>query len=395
MSATSSHAEHPAPAPVGGALLTPATSVLGVMVLAALSVLAVRFVQGLGATTNLNDGYPWGLWIAYDVVAGSALGAGAFSVALLTYVLNRGEYHPLVRPALVAGLLGYVQAAVSVMFDIGRYFDFWHLFWPKYAQVNSVLFEVALCIGAYVLVLWIEFMPVVLERLGWETARRRVNGMLYVFVAIGVLLPTMHQSSLGTLLVVFGPQVHPLYQTNLLPVLFLSSTVGMGLSAVTVEGAISAVGLRRPFEKEILGKLMQLGRALMVFFFVVRFGDLAWRGVLGQAFTPSLPMFTFWLEMALFSVPLWLLATPADRQKAKKIFLSAFAMALGGIVYRLSAFLVAYDTGAGWHYFPSLGEITVTVGLIAFEVLCIILAIRVLPILPALPDAKANGPRTP
>lgn len=383
MSAEPQHLSQHAPIPMGGKLATPVTFLLALLVLAAFAVLGYRFVEGLGAATNLNDGYPWGLWIAYDVVAGSALAGGGFSTALLVYILNRGEYHPLIRPALIAALLGYIQAALSVMFDLGRYWDFWHIFSPRYAQVNSVLFEVAVCISAYVVVMLIEFLPVVMERLRWEKARKKLNRLLFLFVAMGVLLPFMHQSSLGTLLVVFGPQVHPLYQSTLLPILFLSSTIGMGFAAVTLEGAISSMGLRRPFEKELLGKLMQVARLVMALFLVTRFADLAWRGVLGHAFTPSLPMFTFWLENALYSVPLWLLASPARRQRAKLVFLSAMAMALGGLVYRIAAFLVAYDTGAGWHYFPSLGEMTVTIGLIAFEVLAIILAIKLLPILPA------------
>lgn len=374
---------HAPAAPVGGKLVTPVTLSLLVMVLAMAAVIGVRLVYGLGATTNMNQGYPWGLWIAWDVVTGSALAGGGFATALLVYILNRGEYHPLIRPALVASLLGYMQAGISVFFDLGRWWDFWHIFWPKYAQVNSVLFEVALCISAYILIIMLELMPVVLERLGWENARKKVNRLLFIFVAIGVLLPMMHQSSLGTLLVVFGPQVHPLYQSNLLPILFLSSTIGMGYAAVTIEGAISSVGLNRPFEKEILAKLLQVGRVLMVLYLVVRFGDLLWRGALGRAFEPSLPAMMFWIENFLFAAPLWLLATKEHRMQAKRVFLGAMAMALGGIVYRLSAFLVAYQTGAGWHYFPSLGELTVTVGLIAFEVLAIILAIRLLPILPA------------
>ncbi|MBK7862611.1 MAG: Ni/Fe-hydrogenase cytochrome b subunit [Archangiaceae bacterium] len=374
---------HAAPAPVGGKLVTPITTVLGVMVLAMVAVLAVRFVYGLGAATNLNNGYPWGLWIAWDVVTGSALAGGGFATALLVYVLNRGEYHPLIRPALLAALLGYLQAGFSVVADLGRWWDFWHIFWPGYAQVNSVLFEVAVCIMAYTVILAIELLPAALERLGWQRAKKKLERVLFVFVAIGVLLPTMHQSSLGTLLVVFGPQVHPLYQSTVLPLLFLTSTIGMGYAAVTIEAAISSVALRRPLEKEILGKLLQIGRGLMALFLLVRFGDLVWRGALHFAFEPSLPMLTFWVENLLFSVPLWLLASAAARGRARLIFLGAMAMALGGIVYRLSAFLVAYQTGAGWHYFPSLGELTVTAGLIAFEVLAIILAVRVLPILPA------------
>ncbi len=385
------HAEHEAPAPVGGKLITPVTVFLAMLVLAMAAVLGVRFVQGIGAATNLNDGYPWGLWIAWDVVTGSALAGGGFATALLVYILNRGEYHPLIRPALVAALMGYIQAGLSVMFDLGRWWDFWHIFWPKYAQMNSVLFEVALCISAYIVIIMIELMPAVLERFGWESARKKVNRLLFFFVAVGVLLPMMHQSSLGTLLVVFGPQVHPLYQSNLLPILFLSSTIGMGYAAVTIESAISSMGLRRPFEKEILAKLLQVGRILAGLYLVVRFGDLLYRGALHYAFEPSVSMLTFWIENILFAVPLFLLATKEQRNSSKLILLSALSMAFAGIIYRLAAFLVAYNTGAGWHYFPSLGEMTVTVGLIAFEVLAIILAVRLLPILPAMPGKRTSS----
>jgi Ni/Fe-hydrogenase subunit HybB-like protein len=378
------------PAPVGGKLITPVTIFLALLVCAAGGVLLVRFISGLGAVTNMSDGYPWGIWIAYDVVAGSALAGGGFSTAMLVYILNRGEYHPLIRPALVAALLGYMQAGASVMFDLGRWWDFWHIFWPKYAQINSVLFEVALCIMAYIVVMMLEFLPVVFERVGWVNAKKRLNRVLFIFVAIGVLLPTMHQSSLGLLLVVLGPQVNPLYQSVLLPFLFLTSTIGMGFAAVTLEGAISSQGLRRPFEKEILGKLLQIGRILMALFLVVRFGDLAFRGVLGLAFKPSAVMVTFWIENFLYSVPLWLLTSAEARMKSKLIFLSAMSMALAGVIYRLSAFLVAYDTGTGWHYFPSIGEMTVTVGLIAFEVLGIIVAVKLLPILPAEPHTRPS-----
>ncbi len=392
MSANAEHSHpHPAPAPLGGKLLTPVTITFLIPIIVMGVMLAFRFVRGIGAVTNLNDGYPWGLWIAWDVVIGSALAGGGFTVALLTYILNRGEYHPLVRPALVAALLGYMQAGFSVMIDLGRWWDFWHIFWPKYAQINSVLFEVALCITAYIVVMWMEFMPVVMERFGWKRARERLNKTLFFFVGVGVLLPTMHQSSLGTLLVVFGNQIHPLYQSKLLPLLFLTSTIGMGLSAVTLEAGVSSLGLKRPFEREILGKLLNVGRLLAGIYIVVRIADLIYRGAIGSAFQPSLPALTFWIEMFLFSVPLWLLASQESRKHGGKLLMGALSLAFAGILYRLSAFLVAYDTGAGWHYFPSLGEMAVTFGLISFEVVGIIFAIRLLPILPAAePDTRTT-----
>lgn len=373
---------HPHAAPVGGRIWSPFTGSLAVLVAVMVGVLIVRFTSGLGAVSHMSNGYPWGIWIAFDVVIGSALGAGGFTVAFLTYILNRGEYHPIVRPALLTALFGYVQASLSVVLDVGRYWELWHMFWPKYAQVNSVLFEVAVCIGAYTTVLLIEFLPVVMERFGWERPRRKLDKLLFVFVAVGVLLPTMHQSSLGSLLIVFGPQVSPLYQTMLLPLLFLLSCVGMGLAAVVFEGTLSSLAFHRPLERELLAKLMGIGATLVAVFMVIRWVDLLSRGAWPLALQATPLAFMFWLENALFVASLVALASSTSRRRPQRLFVGASAMALAGILYRLDAYLVAYETGAGWVYFPSLGELAVTIGLVAFEILAFIIAVRTLPILP-------------
>ncbi len=385
-----SPAHHEGAEPLGGAVWNTFTVSLLLPIALMIGVLVVRFTSGLGAVTNMNDGYPWGIWIAFDVVVGSALGAGGFSVAFLTYILNRGEYHPIVRPALLAALFGYVQTSFAVFFDIGRYWEFWHLFVPKYAQVNSALFEVAVCVAAYTTVLLIEFMPIVMERFGWTELQKKLNRVLFFFIAVGVLLPTMHQSSLGTVLVVFGPQLHPLYQTNLLPALFLVSCIGMGLAAVVFEGTMSSLTLRRPLERLLLSKLMSVGIVLAALFLVARFVDAGLRGVLPLAFEASWPALFFWIETVLFGGPILLLFSAKARRRSQRIFVGALSLAFAGIIYRLSAYLIAYQTGAGWSYFPSLGELSVTLGLIAFEVLAIIIAIRYLPILPKAPDAAAQ-----
>jgi Ni/Fe-hydrogenase subunit HybB-like protein len=379
---------HPEPAPIGGRIWTPFTAVLAVLVIIMAVVLGLRFVHGIGRVTNLSDGYPWGIWIAWDVVIGSALGASGFTVAFIAYILNRGAYHPIVRPALLTALFGYIMAGASVFFDIGRYWEFWHIFMPRYAQVNSVLFEVALCIAAYTMVLFIEFLPMLLEKFGMVGVRRKLDRLLFAIIAIGVVLPTMHQSSLGSMLLVFGPQIDPIYQTTLLPLLFLSSTVGMGLAAVVVEGSVTSLALRRPVEGDLLAKLMRVGQILAAAFLIARFVDLGVRGHLGDVFVARPLVLMFWIETALFATPVVLLIGPAAR-RPQRFFVAAMMMALAGILYRIDAYLVAYNTGAGWRYFPSMGELSVTIGLIALEILLFIIAIRVLPVLP-----RMGRPRT-
>ena len=369
-------------APIGGRLVTPVTVVLAGLTAIAGVILLIRFFFGIGAVTNVNDGYTWGIWIAYDVMVGSALACGGYAMALLVYIFNRGEYHPLVRPALLASLFGYTLAGASVIFDLGRWWNVWHIFWPGYAQINSVMFEVAVCITAYIFVMWIEFSPVFLEKLGLKDVKRKLNKLLFFVIALGVLLPSMHQSSLGSLLVVFGYQVHPLWQTMLLPLLFLMTAILMGFAVVIFEATLVSVGFKRPGELPILTKLSRIMYWMLAVYLVVRVGDLLWRGTLGAMFVPGFEAFGFWIEMAAFAVPLWLLASAESRMRPSRLFVAAVLIMLGGFMLRINGFLIGYQTGEGYHYFPSVPELLVTIGLVAFEILAYIVFVRTLPVLP-------------
>jgi Ni/Fe-hydrogenase subunit HybB-like protein len=378
----SGYHSHPAPAPLGGPLVTPTTLILAALAAIALIILAIRFFFGLGAVTNINDGYPFGIWIAYDVVIGSAFACGGYTMALLVYIFNKGEYHPMVRPALLASLFGYTLAGASVIFDLGRYWNFWHIYWPGYAQVNSVMFEVAVCITAYIIVMWIEFSPAFLEKFGLKDVKRKLNKVLFFIIALGVLLPSMHQSSLGSLLVVFGYQVHPLWQTILLPLLYLMTAVLIGFAIVIFEACLSSSGFKRPLELHLLGKLSHLMIWVLAAYLAVRLADLVVRGALGSMFEASIEAIMFWIEMALFIAPLAILAKPSARRNPAKLFVAALCLMLAGFLLRINSFLVGYETGPGWHYFPSVPEIMVSIGMIALEVLGYIVLVRYLPILP-------------
>jgi Ni/Fe-hydrogenase subunit HybB-like protein len=339
----------------------------------------------MGAVTNINDGYPWGIWVVYDVVIGSAFACGGYTIALLVYIFNKGEYHPMVRPALLASLFGYTLAGVGVLFDLGRYWNFWHILWPGYAQVNSVMFEVAVCISCYIVVMWIEFSPAFLEKFGLKDIKRKLGKVLFIFIALGILLPSMHQSSLGSLLVVFGYQIHPLWQTILLPLLFLMTAVLIGFAIIIFEACLSSSGFKRPLELHLLGKLSFLMIWVLAAYLALRFGDLAVRGALGSMFEARIEAVMFWIEMAFFTAPLVILIKPAARQNPSKLFIAAFCLMAAGFLLRINAFLVGYETGPGWHYFPSVPEIMVSIGMIALEILGYIVLVRYLPILPGLP----------
>ncbi len=385
---------HAAPAPVGGSLLNPATLVCGALVLAMVAVLITRFLFGLGAVTNLNDGYPWGIWVVVDVIIGSAFACGGFSVAMLVYIFNKGHYHPLVRPALLASLFGYTLAGVGVIFDLGRYWNFWHIFWPGYANPNSVMFEVAVCISAYIVVMWIEFSPAFMEHWGLKDARKKLEKVLFFIIALGTLLPMMHQSSLGTLLVVMGPQVNPLWQTPVVPLLYLLTAIAIGYGVVLFESCVASSAYRREIEVHLLEPMAKIMLGVLAAYLVVRFGDLVVRGELGRAFRGNLEAFVFWIENLAFLAPFVLVGSTAARRNPARLFLAGVAIMVGGVFLRLNGFLIGYDTGlgvdTGWNYFPSIAEMIVTAGMFALEVLAYIVITRRFPVLPREGGAAAH-----
>jgi Ni/Fe-hydrogenase subunit HybB-like protein len=385
---------YPQPAAVGGRFFTGGTRVVAAV--AAVGALAIfwRLLFGLGATTALNDGYPWGLWIAFDVVTGTALACGGYSVALLVYVLNRGQYHPVIRPALLTSAFGYTMAGVSVFLDIGRYWSIWKVplyFWRW--NLNSVLLEVALCIMAYTVVLWIELSPAFLARgttAGSPRIRRfsewaqpRLDRALIWIVALGLLLPTMHQSSLGSLMLLAGPRLHPLWNTPLLPLLFLVSCIGMGYAAVVLESTIATLAMKRVPEKTMLAGLGRVMVPVFAVFLVLRIADLVWRGQLAALFAFDLYSVFALIELGLFAAAPLMLLSERQRLNSANLFRTAVVLASAGGLYRINTFLIAFNPGSHWSYFPSVIETLVTVGLVAIEILGYIAIVRYFPILSA------------
>jgi Ni/Fe-hydrogenase subunit HybB-like protein len=382
--------------PIGGEVLTKPFKVLMAFALFAAVLVIIRLVYGLGKVTNMNDGYPWGIWIAYDVVAGTAVACGGYAMAILVYVINKGDYHPLVRPALLASMFGYTLAGVSVMFDIGRYWQAYNLFLPKYANPNSILFEVALCIALYSLVLWLEFIPAFLEGIdkhkhglpkfvqNWDVSglRKFWNKVLFFFIAIGILLPTMHQSSLGTMMVIAGKKLSPLWQTGFLPLLYLIGAITMGYGIVVFESIYSAHGLKRPLETSMLAKLSGIMPWLLGIFLVIRFISIISQGALGSIFQFNKYALMFIIETALFVYPLVVLMNKGNRTRPRALFLSAASILLAGSLYRFNSYLIGFNPGSGWSYFPSFSEIMITLGIISFEIMAYLYIVKKFPVLP-------------
>ena len=333
-----------------------------------------RFLFGIGAVTNLSNGYPWGIWIAFDVVVGTALGCGGYAVALLVYILNKGQYHPLVRPAVLTSLLGYGLAVLAVTVDLGRYWDLW---------------KIAICVMLYNFVLLVELSPALWEKMLQSPNPRRaafakkalrfVNSNGVWIIALGVLLPTMHQSSLGTMMLLAGPRLHALWFTPWLPFLFILSCLIMGYGIVVCEAAFAAKAFGRPRETEMLGRLANVAKWVALFFVAFRLAEVAWSGELG--FLASKLGVVFLAELAIHLAAAVVLMSPARRADPVWQVRAGILLILAGVGFRLNTYLVAFNPGSHYSYVPAIPELLVTFGFVAAELAIYLWAVKTFPIL--------------
>lgn len=376
------------PVPIKHKYFTPGVFVLIILAVNGLVFLMGRFFFGLGAVTNLNNQYPWGLWIGVDVAAGVALAAGGFTTAALGHVMHREEYHAIVRPALLTAMLGYTFVAMGVFVDIGRWYFIWHplIMWNG----SSVLFEVGICVMIYLTVLYIEFLPIVTERFigkvnlpGFlsglnkpvdkllRALDRGLSKTMFIFIIAGVVLSTLHQSSLGTLMIIAGPKMHPLWQTPVLPLLFLLSAISVGFPMVIFESMIASRSFGLKPEMHILSRLGSMIAPLLGIYLAFKIGDMFIREtfVYLTEFNTASVMFTIELLFGVI-IPLRMFLSPKVLRSPLFLFIASALVVFGVLLNRINNFIVAYNPPYSVKsYIPSFGEFSVTIGFAAMLIL--------------------------
>jgi len=365
------------------------TVVFGIIVAAFLYVTVLRFTRGLGAVTHLSDAFPWGLWIGFDILCGVGLAAGAFTIMATVHLFNIRRFEPIVRPTVLTGYLGYLFVVFALLYDLGQPWRIWHaiVFWNP----HSVMFEVAWCVMLYTTVLTFEFLPMVLERFRLDRLRRILHNVNTPLVVLGVLLSTMHQSSLGSLYLIVPSKLYPLWYSPMLPWLFYVSAIGAGLGMIIVESYLSGRAFGRELELELLEPL---GRAMVVVlavFGVLRLQSIWHQGALGLIFQPTYEGRMFLAEFGLGVVlPIGLLVWRRIRTTQAGLVAGGALAVLGFIMHRLNVSVTGLERANGVHYTPSWMEITVSVGLVAIGFAVFAFAARFLPVFP-----RHDGPALP
>lgn len=409
-----------------GLRLTRGLAVLIALAALGLGLIVYRFAAGLGAVTNLSDGYPWGFWIGIDILVGIALAAGGFVMAGVVHIFGRHRFHGLSRPAILTALLGYLLFIFALAVDLGRP---WHI-WVALISWNhaSPMFEVAWCVMFYTFVLILEFAPAFFERVRldglhrlwkavvpwvivgllslftfamthgslawtggvlvvlvtWEVLMRlgimpRDKQMPLLLIMAGIMLSTLHQSSLGTLFLIID-KLSPLWYTPILPLLFFISAVMVGPAMVIFEAMVTGKTLEHEPKMSLLESLGSAMPYLIGIYLAVRIIDMVVRGTVMGVITPSFEALWWWLEIGLLMGALVYFGTPEIRSQPRGLFVAALATVLAVIVHRTGVAMIGLNVPEYAAYVPAWSEVMITVGIAAIGILAFRLAVEHLPV---------------
>lgn len=339
------------------------------------AVAITRFIFGLGVTTNLSDNTPWGFWIGFDVMGGVALAAGGFVIAAFNYIFGKKMMHPIARAAILTAFLGYLAVAIGLVFDLGLPWNIWHMI--IYWNPHSPLFEVGWCVMLYLSVLTLEFLPVVLEKypnIKFLNALYRFLSKIRIpLVILGIMLSTLHQSSLGSLFLAMPYRLHPLWYSPIIPIIFFVSAISLGLMMVMLESMTSSYLYKKEQEKDILLKLSKYSVFMIIFYLVLRFTDIIIRGASVFLFEISWGAFLFWIEISLsVIIPFIIFIIPNFRNRTSILYIGALSGVIGIVFNRLNVGGLTHLNNLGeigTFYFPSWTELAISAGVVSAAML--------------------------
>ncbi|MGB7063009.1 MAG: Ni/Fe-hydrogenase cytochrome b subunit [Candidatus Zixiibacteriota bacterium] len=339
----------------------------------------VRFTGGLGAATNLSDKFPWGLWVGFDVISGVGLAAGGFTLAAAVYVFHVKRFYPVLKPAILTAFLGYLLVIVGLLFDVGRPDKIYNpLFMGNF---HSPLFEVAMCVMFYTGVLFFEFSPNLFERLGWSGPKRWIGRITVPLVILGVVLSTMHQSSLGSLFLIVPHRLYTLWYSASLPLLFYVSAIAAGCAMVIFESHLSFRAFGHRLKQDVLADIGRILLVVLVIYLLMKVYDFFMQGVWSELFLPRMETGLFWLEiLSGIIAPIILLSIRKIRLSTRGLYIAAVCTIVGFLLNRLNVSTTGFVASSGVNYFPSWMEIAVTLALVATGFFIFAMAVRYLPI---------------
>jgi len=334
--------------------------------------LIIRFTKGLGASTNLSDFVPWGLWIGIDFI-GVGLAAAGFTIAATAHIFHNHKYESIARPAILSAYLGYMMVVALLVIDLGKPENFWHplVMW----NIHSVMFEITWCVICYSAILTIEFAPVILEKFKFNKPLRIVKKITPAAVIMGVLFSTLHQSSFGSLYLIVPAKVYPLWYSSFLPVHFFISCIAAGLSMIILSAYLCARAFNQGLNIRILSGLGKGVLIVLVIELVFKFSEIFYTGKSSLLFAPANETYFFWMEIFIGSViPIWILTNPKYKANRTWLYFASIFTISGFILNRMNVCITSLVRSSGQSYSPSFEEIGITL----FLVMAVMIAFKII-----------------
>jgi len=343
---------------------TPVFWILLILTALGIGLSIYRLVVGLGPTTNMNDHFPWGIWITVDLFLIPVAGA-AFTISLLSYFFGREHYHAIIRPAVLAGLIGYGIVAVLLFLDIGRWNQFYNILVPGYINLHSFLEEISLSVTFYSLILVLEAAPIFLEKWNINAPIKWIDRGIFVIAGAGIIFSVLHQSSLGSLFLIMPHKLHPLWWTGALPLLSYLQAIYTGLGMTAIAITLVWRALKLPMDRELFRRLGQVMTLNLLLYAAVRLGDWMGAGELPLLFSGDAFSLLAWLEFGLgILVPLAILLSKLVGHAAGPFWAGVFSL-IGTFINRLMITWIGLAEPNPVGYFPSWIEWMITIGLIS------------------------------
>jgi len=367
-------------------MMTPITILLMLIVLAGGIEVIYRMTSGLGASSGMNDDFPWGLVLGFGVLGGVAMAAGGFLIAGAVYILNMKKYKPIVRPAILTAFLGYLLAITALFVDIGHPLRLWHpaVMW----QIHSVMWVVAMHVILYTTTLAIEFSPMLFEKFGMTGAKSFVERIIMPVVLFGVMLSILHQSSLGAVFLIVPGKMSPLWFSKYLPYFFLVSAVMMGLSMVSIEAIISAKVFKHKIDPEILKGLARGSMIAIIIYLVMKLVHLLAGPGIGAIFDGSMEGNMYLLGITISAVVpliLFIASSKSTNVPGGGLVVGHLLVIIGILLNRLNVNIFGMYRDvvkAGGSYFPSGGEFLISLALVALGIVIFKTAAKYLDLFP-------------
>ena len=352
-----------------------------------------REAAGLGPASGMNDAYAWGVWKTFNIMVLTGLGSGSFAIGIAVWIFGQHRLHAVMRTAVLSSFLTYASGLALLGVDVGRPWNFFSILLPWRWNAHSPMLEIAFCMPLYTAVpLLIENLPVLLEFLGkrlprfsfaFDAAESMIRRVFPFVLALGFLLPAMHQSSLGALMLLAGEQVHPLWQSPLLPLLYVGAAGYMGFAFVTFILLMAHLAWERPLDMEVLCSLSRIAAGVVAVWLGLRTLDLLLRGTIVLAFAPTQAALLFWIETSLLAAGAIIALSAARRSNARRAFVASLLLCVGGMLYRFDPTTLVYRPGINASYFPSLIELAIAVGFSAAAVAAFCVVVKFAAVLPA------------